>query len=49
METEVGGAGGMLTNFEPVIVCVISNPSKFPCSNLQSAAALSLSKFMLIR
>ena len=49
METEVGGAGGMLAAFEPLIVCVVSNPSKYACEGLQTAAALSLSKFMLIR
>lgn len=48
METEVG-AGGMLAAFEPLIVCVVSNPSKYNCDVLQSTAALSLSKFMLIR
>lgn len=49
METEVGGAGGMLATFEPLLVCIISNPSKYSCESLQTAAALSLAKFMLIR
>lgn len=49
METEVGGAGGMLAAFEPLLVCIISNPSKYSCNKLQTAATLSLSKFMLIR
>ena len=49
METEVGGAAGMLAVFEPLLVCITTNPSKFPCTKLQTAAALSLSKFMLIR
>lgn len=49
METEIGGAGGMLTLFEPLIVHVASNPSKFVCEKLQTSSALSLSKYMLIR
>lgn len=49
METEVAGAGGMLAAFEPLVVCVVSNPSKYSCERLQTAAALSLAKFMLIR
>lgn len=49
METEVGGSGGMLSAFEPLLVCIVSNPSKYSCGKLQTAAVLSLSKFMLIR
>ena len=49
METEVGGAGGMLAVFEPMMVCIVSNPSKFSCEQLQTASALSLAKYMLIR
>lgn len=49
MEKEVSDVGGMLTAFEPLIVCVVSNPSKFACESLQTVSALSLSKYMLIR
>lgn len=49
METEVGGSGGMLAVFEPLIVCVVSSPIKFSCDKLQTVGALSLSKYMLIR
>ena len=49
METEVGGAGGMLATFEPLLVCIVINPSRYCCDRLQTAAALSLSKFLLIR
>lgn len=49
METEVGGAGGLLSAFEPLITSIVKNPTKFSCDRLQIAAALSLSKFMLIR
>ena len=48
MDTEVGGTG-MLTFFQPVIVGIVSNPNKFSCEQLQTAAATALSKFMLIR
>ena len=48
-ETEVGGVAGMLTCFEPLIVTVVTNPSKYPCPALQASAALTLAKFMLIR
>jgi hypothetical protein len=49
LDNEVGGAGGMLAAFEPLLVCIVSNPSKYSCDRLQTAAALALSKFMLIR
>lgn len=49
METEVGGAGGMLATFEPLIVHIVSNPTKFSCDRIQTSAALALSKLMLIR
>lgn len=49
MEMEVCGAGGMLAAFEPLIVCIVSNPTKYSCAKLQAAATLSLSKYMLIR
>ncbi len=48
METEVGGTG-MLTFFQPLIVNIVSNPTKFSCDQLQTAAATALSKLMLIR
>ena len=47
-EYEVGGAG-LLSWFEPIIVAVVTNPSKFPCPTLQASASLTLAKFMLIR
>ena len=34
---------------EPIIVAVVTNPSKFPCPTLQASASLALAKFMLIR
>lgn len=49
METEVGGGTGLLTCFQPLIVNIVSNPTKFSCDQLQTAAATALSKFMLIR
>lgn len=48
METEVSGTG-LLAHFQPLIVGVVSNPNKFPCEQLQTAAATALSKFMLLR
>ncbi len=47
-ETEVGGSG-MLTAFEPLIVTVVTNPSKYPSASLQASATLALAKYMLIR
>ncbi len=47
-EMEVGGTG-MLAVFEPLIVTVVTNPSKYPCPSLQASASLALAKFMLIR
>ena len=49
LEIEVGGAGGLLATFEPLIVGVVSNPSKYVCPVLQTAACLALAKYMLIR
>ena len=49
LETEVGGAGGLLVIFEPLIVGVVSNPSKYDCPALQTSACLALAKYMLIR
>ena len=49
METEVGGSGGMLAVFEPLVICIVGNPNKFPCDKLQTSATLALSKFMLVR
>ena len=49
MELEVGGADGFLLVFEPLVVSVVANPRKYPCDQLQTAAALALAKFMLIR
>ena len=49
LEVEVGGASGLLATFEPLIVDVVSNPSKYSCPALQTAACLSLAKFMLMR
>ena len=47
-EFEVGGVG-LLSWFEPIIVAVVTNPSKYPCPTLQASASLALAKFMLIR
>ena len=47
-EYEVGGVG-LLSWFEPIIVAVVTNPSKYPCPTLQASASLALAKFMLIR
>ena len=49
LETEVGGASGLLASFEPLIVGVVSNPSKYSSPSLQTAACLALAKYMLIR
>ena len=49
LETEVGGAGGLLSTFEPLIVGVVTNPSKYSCPILQTSASLALAKYMLIR
>ena len=48
-ELEVGGAGGLLAVFEPLIVAVVTNPSKYGCRVLQTSAVLTLAKYMLIR
>lgn len=47
-EIEVG-EGGLLGWFEPLIVAVVTNPSRYPFPALQASAALTLAKFMLIR
>ena len=49
LEIEVGGAGGLLATFEPLIVGVVSNPSKYSCPTLQTSACLALAKYMMIR
>lgn len=49
METEVGARDGFLRTFERLITVVITNPRKYPCEQLQTAAALTLAKFMLMR
>lgn len=49
LEEEVGGGEGLLAVFEPLLVEVVSNPCRYPCEQLQNAAALALAKFMLIR
>ena len=49
MEVEVGGAQGLLAQFEPLLVAVVGNPSKYPNERLQTAASLALGKFMMIR
>lgn len=48
LEVEVGGTG-LLAQFLPLIVRVISNPSQFSSSSLQTSAILALAKFMMIR
>ena len=47
-EVEVGSTG-LLSLFEPLIVAVVSNPSKYGCPVLQTSAVLALAKYMLIR
>lgn len=47
-EVEVGGEG-LLAMYEPLLVAVVTNPSKYPHPALQTSAALALAKFMLIR
>ena len=47
-EVEVASTG-LLSHFEPIIVDIVSNPSKFQCPLLQTSAVLSLSKYMMIR
>ena len=49
LEEEVGGGNGLLAVFEPLLVAIIRNPSRYPCVQLQTAASLALAKFMLIR
>ncbi len=49
MEKEVGGSDGFLMVFEPLIVSIIANPSKYSCEHVQTAATLALAKFMLLR
>ena len=49
LETEVGGTGGLLASFEPFMVGVVSNPSKYSCPVLQTSACLALAKYMMIR
>ena len=39
----------LLSIFAPVAVMVCSNPTKYKSVELQSAASLALSKFMLVR
>ena len=47
-EVEVGGEG-LLAMFEPLLVAVVTNPSKYPNPAVQTSGALALAKFMLIR
>ena len=49
MDVEVSGGDGFLLVFEPLLVSVVANPSKYPCQQLQTAAVLALAKFMLMR
>ena len=49
LEAEVGGASGLLATFEPLLVGIVSNPSKYSCPALQTTACLALAKFMLMR
>ncbi len=49
LEGEVGGAPGLLATFEPLIVEVLVNPTKYQSADLSNSAALTLAKLMLIR
>ncbi len=46
---EVGGASGVLTVYEPLIVEVLVNPTKYNNDELTNSAALALGKYMLLR
>ncbi|EDO34797.1 predicted protein, partial [Nematostella vectensis] len=47
-ELEIVTGQNLLSLLRPLIVCVVSNPSKFTDPKLQAAAALALAKFMLV-
>lgn len=49
LEREVGGASGLLATFEPLLVEILVNPTKYPSADLSNSAALALAKFMLVR
>ncbi len=40
---------GMLGSVLPVIIAVLSKPKQYPSEQLQTSAALSLSKYMIVR
>ncbi len=46
---EVGGATGLLAVYEPLIVEVLVNPTKYNNPELSNSAALALAKYMLLR
>lgn len=49
LEREVGGDIGLLATFEPLILEILSNPTKYPCPELANSAGLALAKYMLVR
>lgn len=49
LDGEVGGTSGLLATFEPLIMEILANPTKYPNVGLSNSAVLALGKFMLIR
>ena len=49
LEKELGGEDRLLATYEPLIVEILSNPTKYPCPELSNSAALALAKYMLVR
>lgn len=45
----VSGDRAMLSRVRPLLVYICTNPALFPDKGLQTAAALTLAKFMLVR
>lgn len=49
LEREVVGEDGLLTVYIPLVIEILSNPTKYPCPELSCSATLALAKLMLVR
>lgn len=49
LDKELGGEDGLLATYEPLIIEILSNPTKYPCPELSNSASLALAKYMLVR
>lgn len=49
LSEEVGGVSGLLAVYEPLIVEILVNPTKYNSAELSNSAVLALAKYMLLR